>query len=120
MPVQVQGLGQLEQQLHALADWLRSPQALNLAVAQVIVREAQPRTPRRTGRLAASMEAQATGKAARPTARTPYAQPVHQGVPSRNMRAQPWLIQTAVAVQAQWSAAAVEIIDTELGKVTGK
>ncbi len=120
MRIEVEGLAQLDDQLQHLAAFCRAPQALNLAVAQLIVREAVPRTPRRTGNLAGSMGAIGTPHAAELVARTPYAAAVHQGVPSRHQQPHPWLIQTAVATQAQWETAAADVLDHELDKVTGK
>jgi len=87
--------------------------------AALVATSAKPRTPRRTGALAASVRPGATrtmgviraGKAA-----VPYANPIHWGWPTRGIKAQPWLSQTAQATEPQW----LEFFRVEIEAIVSK
>lgn len=105
--VQVEGLPQLQASLHRLAQQvteLAPPEA-----AQIIGREARLRAPKRTGRLAGSFGAEATGGQLLLSFGVTYAGPIHFGVGPRsgqqgphNIAANPFLFGAVEATQPQW------------------
>lgn len=86
--VQIQGARELRRQLNRLDRELTSAgmKRVHMAVADLVVKEAVKVAPRRTGRLAGDIRAQATTRSAiGAVGRTsvPYAGPIHWGWPSR-------------------------------------
>lgn len=85
-------------------------------VADVVTAAGRPNTPRRSGRLAASMRPGATQTAAivrAGGARVPYANAIHWGYRRRNIAAQPWLSDAARAKEPTW----YDIYRTEIEKI---
>lgn len=115
MSVTVKGDAELRAALGVIADGLTQLPAAPQDTAALVAADARSHAPRRTGRLASSI----TGRAGRNTAEigTPvaYGWPVHQGVPRRGQRAQPFLRNALVAQQARildaWAADIQRLID---------
>lgn len=80
-------------------------------IARVVVQAAAPRTPRRTGRLAATVRGSGTrglSVVRAGGARTPYAGVVHWGSgnrarPPMNIRPNPWISDAAQATETVWA-----------------
>lgn len=93
----VDGLKALQKEIRQTED-VELKKQLRLAnkeAAQVVADQAKVEVPRRSGRLARSIGAQASQtsafvKAGTPS-RVPYAGPIHFGWPQRNIRPQPFL-----------------------------
>jgi hypothetical protein len=120
--VQVDGLKRLRKELKRagvdLAD-LREP---NLEAAQTVASAAGPRTPRRSGRLASTVRPGANrtaGVIRAGNARVPYAGVIHWGWPARNIKAQPWLSDTATSTEEQWVPHYMAALDRVLSHIAG-
>ena len=92
--MRVPGLDQLVRQLGQVQEDLGDLTAVNLQAARLVAADAGPRTPRRTGTLAAGTRASSTRNLAIISNATRYAVPVFGGVPARGQAAQPWLLAT--------------------------
>lgn len=106
--VQVEGLGALVKALKAAEDDLGELKEANQAAARIVLDESRPRTPRRTGRLAASGRVNKAAKKASVIygkASVPYALPIHWGWASRGIEAQPWVLKAAETSRPQWMGA---------------
>lgn len=95
--IRVEGLTELRKALRdAPAAARKELSKANKAAAQVVADEAKSTVPRRTGRLAASIAAQATQTAGKvkagSAARVPYAGPIHYGWGRRHIRPNPFLM----------------------------
>lgn len=101
MSIKVRGDDELAAALSRIGDGLGHLDDAARAAGEVLAVDARGRAPKRTGTLAASI------RASGPVVGTPirYGAPVHNGVPSRNQRPQPFLTD---AVRAQ---------STELGTI---
>jgi len=93
----VDGLKALQKEIRQTED-VELKKQLRLAnkeAAQVVADQAKVEVPRRSGRLARSIGAQASQTSAfvkaGTAARVPYAGPIHFGWPKRNIRPQPFL-----------------------------
>jgi hypothetical protein len=67
-------------------------------VADMVAAEAEPKAPRRSGRLAGTMRAAGTQSAAIVRvgrSSVPYAGPIHWGWEARGIKAQPWIAEAA-------------------------
>lgn len=122
--VQVEGLQQLQQSLHRLADdvaELAPPQA-----GQLIGREAVMRAPKRSGRLAASFSAEAGPGEQLLKFGVVYAGPVHFGVGPRpgergphNIRRNPYLFGAVNDTAPQWEDIYSDQLQGLVDKVKG-
>lgn len=95
---------------------------LNKDAAGVVKGAALPLTPRRSGKLANSLRTGATQRAGivRAGKKTvPYANPIHWGWKSRNIKAQPWIANAAKASESQWLDVYLEGINDILDKIEG-
>ena len=117
--VEVEGLRTLRRTLKAAGVSLQDLKEAHAAVAAVVVRNAMPDAPRRTGALALSTRGSGQAGAAvvrAGRASVPYAGPIHWGWPKRHIKAQPWLYEAAQDSQDQWTGlylrALQHIIDT--------
>jgi hypothetical protein len=117
--LRVDGARQLRAALKRAGVDVQDLKAAHLAVAKLVKASADPRAPRRTGRLAGTTKAYGTQAGARVQAgrkAVPYAGPIHWGWPRRNIRPQPWLWDAAQRTEPAWSreylAALETIIDT--------
>jgi hypothetical protein len=120
--VQVEGIQRLRRELKRagvdLAD-LREP---NIAAAQTVATAAKPRTPRRTGRLAASVRAGGTrtaGIVRAGSSTVPYAGVIHWGWPKRHIKAQPWLSDAATATEPTWVQHYYRELEAVLSRIAG-
>ena len=75
--------------------------------------------PRRSGRLAAATTSESTPFRAGLANRLVYAQPIHWGWPRRNIASQPWLQDTARAIEPVWLEIIATAIQRELDDVRG-
>lgn len=104
LSMEVEGLKELQKQIRDLGDaeLRKQLREANKSVAQMVVDQALPNVPVRSGKLRASLKASATqtsayGKAGS-SVRVPYAAAIHWGYPSRHIRAAPFLWDAADAV----------------------
>lgn len=75
-----------------------APGAARKRSGEAILREANPRVPRRTGRLASSGRVEpASGNVLYGSGSVPYANPIHWGWRDHSIEPQPWLQKTAEA-----------------------
>lgn len=111
-PAEVEGLGQMLQTLDAAADAI---QDLDLdPVGGIVAGAARKAAPRRTGALAATVQAQVVGGIVHVTAGGPgvdYARPVH----ARN----PWIARTITEQQTELLDTLTDSVNAELSKVHG-
>lgn len=121
--VKVEGLSTLNRTMRQAGEDLGELKEANREAAGIVAGYGAPRTPRRTGRLAATVKARPTQTAARVTAGTPksvpYAAPIHWGWPARNIRWQPWLADAANATEPVWLPRYSAEIDRIVSKVKG-
>lgn len=105
--VRVEGLRELRRRLRRIEGGLQDLKRINKETADYIASAARPRTPHRTGRLAATLRTSGTNRAGvirAGTARVPYAAVIHYGWPRRNIEPQPWLVDAAQRTEPAWSA----------------
>lgn len=97
--VTVKGLADLRRDLRRLGrtDLLKAVRVGLKGSAEIVVKEARGAsyTPRRTGRLAASIRAGTSGNRAVIRSPLPYANPIHWGWPKRGIAPQPFLPRAA-------------------------
>lgn len=120
--VRVEGLGQLVRDLKAAGGSLDDLKDANQAVSRIVLDDARPRVPHRTGRLAASGRINRAAKKANVlfgSASLPYAGPIHWGWPSRHIAAQPFGVDAAEATQPEWLEAYEREIQKLLDDVKG-
>lgn len=102
--VRVEGLRELNQAFRQLPpEYKREQKAIHKKTAEPVARAAEPRAPRKSGRLAASTRAQGTqreGRVAAGKASVPYAGPIHWGWKARNIEPQPFLTDALAAEEA--------------------
>lgn len=91
-------LDQLAAQLHAAGVRLEDLEPVNIEAGRAVVPAARP--PRRSGALAASLQADATAHGVAFASSARYWTFVHWGAPRRNIKAHPWWPQ---AIQASRS-----------------
>jgi hypothetical protein len=118
--VRVEGTRELRRALKQAGDDLDDLKDANQAAGKIVLEEAEPRTPRRTGRLAATGRVnRAAGKAnvSYGSAKVPYAGPIHWGWPARHIAAQPWVLEAAEASQPKWVQAYSDAVQKVLDKV---
>lgn len=113
--VRVVGLRQLRDSLRRLARDLRDTATADTAAARIIAAAARPRTPRLTGRLAASI----TPGPGRVDVTAPYAGVIHNGWPAHHIAGRPFVTQAAEASQPAWLAAYTAQIDRAVSRVRG-
>lgn len=121
-PVEVDGLRNLRRTLTAAGVSLQDLKDAHAEVARVVVRAAEPHTPRRTGALAASLRGSGTQTAAvarAGRAAVPYAGPIHWGWPRRHIKAQPWIYDAAVASQDQWTGTYLSALEHIIDSIEG-
>lgn len=117
--VRVEGARELRASLRKAGADLADLKAVNASVASMVASAAMAAAPRRTGRLAASVRgnrAVSTARISAGTAGIPYAGAIHWGWPSRNIEAQPFIADTAAALEDQW----VKLYETGIADVINK
>lgn len=120
--VQVEGARKLRASLKAAGLGVQDLKDAHKVVADQVLDAAKPVTPRRTGRLAASMRSSGTQGAAivrAGGARVPYAGPIHWGWPRRHIAAQPWLADTADRTQNRWEATYLAALEHIIDRIEG-
>ena len=117
MPVHVDGAERLASTLAAAAGELARLTEGHREVAALIVRAARP--PRRTGRLAGSIRVVPDPVSATVEAGARYAGAVHSGVPSRNIRPQPFLTRAVADTQTGWMTIYERAVQQTLDRVQG-
>lgn len=115
--IEIQGDQELASSLHVAAKALGQMDSANRSAAEVIVRGALARVPRRTGKLAGSIGAESDRDGAAVVVRSPYAGYVEYG--TRFTRAQPYLNPAVTDTQTQWEREYQAGVDDALGKVHG-
>lgn len=119
MPVTLSGRQAFDASLEHAAKELDDLQPAHDQAGALVVRSAKPRAPRRSGRLAGSLHSAGAPGEATIEATAPYAVPVHAGVPSRHIKAHPFITDTATRIQPAWTdiyAADVQrVLDTVKG-----
>lgn len=98
--VDVEGLDQLQARLVHARDGITDLTDINRDIGQLVVREADSRTPTATGGLANNNRSTATASGWGATNGEPYAGFVHWG--TRTMKARPWLLEAARATEDSW------------------
>ena len=96
---------------------------LNRGAASRVAGVARGTTPRRSGRLAASVRSAASQRAGTVRAgrkSIPYAGVVHWGWPKRNIKAQTWLVDAAKASEPAWIEEYLRGVEKMLDQVEGK
>lgn len=117
--VRVEGADRLRATMRAAGLKLRDLSAVNRRTAAKVVAAAAPSTPRRTGALAASVRPQGTQRVAAARSALIYAPVIHFGWPGHHIMPQPWLFDTAVATEPEWSGYYEQEIDKILNTVHG-
>lgn len=120
--LQVQGARQLRASLKAAGLSVQDLKDAHAAVAEQVARDSAATVPRRTGRLAASVRPSGTQTAAIVRAgrkAVPYAGPIHWGWPKRNIKAQPWLADTAARTQNTWEATYLAALEHIIDRIEG-
>lgn len=120
--VRVEGARELRKSLKAAGVEMADLKAVNANVAAMVASAASAAAPRKSGRLAASVrgnKAVATARISAGTAGVPYAGPIHWGWPARNIEPQPFIADTALALQDQWVGLYEAGIADILAKVEG-
>ena len=120
--VQIDGLKELRRTLRKAGDDLADLKQANADAAAVAADGGRARVPTLSGLLAGSIRSTGTkttgiiraGKAA-----APYANPIHWGWPKRNIPANPFLSDGAVATEPQWLPIYEERLEHILSNVQG-
>lgn len=117
--VEVEGADNLQRTLRRAGDELADLEDANRQAGDVIASAARARAPRRSGRLASSLQSSVTKGRGSVTSAEPYAGPIHWGWPARNIRSQPFLMEAAAATEGQWFGAYEKDAQAALDKVRG-
>jgi len=117
--VRVEGADRLRATMRAAGMKLRDLSAVNRRTAAKVAAAAAPEAPRRTGALAASVKPSGTQRIAAVRSRLVYGAPIHWGWPARNIAAQPWLYEAAVATEPEWTGYYNEEIDKLVDTIHG-
>lgn len=123
--IQVKGARELRTSLRKAGADMKEMTATHREVAGIIVDDAGTLVPRRSGRLASSMRAGGTQRAAIVRAGSNssrgvrYANPIHWGWTKRNIKAQPFVWRAAHETQPKWIAVYMARINAILAKVKG-
>lgn len=118
----VEGARQLRASLKRAGIQLSDLKAAHAEVAELVRSRADPRAPRRTGRLAGTMRAAGTQSAAivrAGTAAVPYAGPIHWGWPARGIVARPWIYEAAADSQDQWADTYLHALEKIIDSIEG-
>jgi hypothetical protein len=120
--LQVEGARTLRATLKRAGVQLSDLRAAHADVAQLVHARAQPKAPRRSGRLAGTERPAGTQSAAivrAGFAATPYAGPIHWGWDKRHIKAQPWIYDAAVSTKGQWEAKYMAALEHIINTVEG-
>lgn len=124
----VEGGRELRRSLRAAGSDLTELKAANKRAADIVAAAAPARTPRVSGRLASSIRGAGTktagivraGNNRKSGTGVPYALPIHWGWPKRNIKANPFLSDTAQQTEERWMKEYEIDIDRIINAVKGK
>lgn len=117
--IQIEGAREFRRAAKKAGMDLKDLRAIHKAAAGIVVTKARSWAPRTSGRLASTIRAGATQRAAivragnNRTSKTgvPYANPIHWGWKARNIKANPFLSYSAQSTEAQWIEKYNDMID---------
>lgn len=120
--VKVEGLNTLRRTMREAGVSLQDLKDAHADVARTVVHAAIPRTPHRTGALAATLrgtgqQGAAVVRAGR--ASVPYAGPIHWGWPSRHIAAQPFLWDAIEASKSEWTGQYLHALEQIIHDIEG-
>lgn len=122
-PVRVEGAAQLRRTLKdASGDLVKGLAGTHREVSSLVVAQARPGAPHRTGRLAASLRPGGTQTKAivrAGSAAVPYAGPIHWGWAARNITANPFVVRVVDNSEEAIKATYLTRVDEILGHVKG-
>lgn len=105
MAVEIDGARRLRTTLKKAGYDISDFKKVNREAAATVAAFSKSTAPVRTGKLKNTIRAAGTARAGIVRAgfkRVPYAGPIHWGWPARNIKAQPWLVDTAKATEPVW------------------
>lgn len=125
--VTIEGARQLRRTLKEAGDDLTELKEVNRAAAEIAANRAKTWAPRTSGRLAGTVRSSGTktagivraGNNRKTKAGVPYANPIHWGWPSRNIKANPFLSYSAQATEPRWIKLYENYIEKALSQVRG-
>lgn len=120
--VRVDGARQLRRTMRQADIDLQEMKDTHARVAALVTNKARANAPIVSGRLAATVRPGATKTSAIVRAgrkSVPYAGPIHWGWPARNIKAQPWLADTAKSSEPAWLAIYSQAVDQIIGRIEG-
>ena len=123
----IEGGRELRRTLKKAGVDLNDLKAIHRKVGDVVVGRAKGWAPRVSGRLAGSIRAGATRRAAviragnnrKSATGVPYAQPIHWGWPRRGISANPFLSYSAQATESAWVGIYFDYVEDTLDDVKG-
>ena len=121
-PLEVEGARKLRASLKQAGLDVQDLKDAHKAVAEMVLEKSRPKAPRRTGRLAG--DARAAGQASAAIVRigrksVPYAGPIHWGWPSRGIKPNPWLWETAQTTHDAWENTYLQALETIIDRIEG-
>lgn len=125
--VKIEGARQLRRTLKDAGDDLNDLKEVNRAAAAIAANRAKTWAPRKSGRLAGTVRSSGTktagivraGNNRKTASGVPYANPIHWGWPSRNIKANPFLSYSAQATEPRWLKLYENYIEKTLSKIRG-
>lgn len=105
MAVEIDGARRLRTTLKKAGYDIADFKKVNRAAATTVASFSKSTAPVRSGKLKSTIRAAGTARAGIVRAgfkRVPYAGPIHWGWPARNIKAQPWLADTAKVTEPVW------------------
>ena len=117
--VQVTGDTRLKATMQAAAASLAHLDASHQATGQLVRGRAVGAAPKRTGALAGSLSARASGDQARVSSGQVYAGVIHYGWAAHGIRANPFLVPVAEATQPVWIRTYQAQVKGIIGRIRG-
>jgi hypothetical protein len=117
--LEVRGAGELTRTLHQAGADLADLTGAGNRAGDLLVATARSRAPKRTGALAASLVPVASATGVRVASSVRYASAVHWGVPSRNIRANPFLADAVGATEDTLVGHYFDQVQGAVDKVSG-
>lgn len=120
--IRVEGASELRRTLKRAGDDLGDLKSAHGDAAGIVTAASRTRSPKRSGRLAASVRGSgaattATIRAGR--ASVPYAGPIHWGWPARNIPANPFIADAAKATEPLWTREYEQAVEKILHRIKG-
>lgn len=101
-----------------MGEELEQPTRAVVEAVTLLAAAARSRAPRATGQLVGSIAAGGFGSPGSVVASARYAVPVHQGVPARNQRAQPFM--AAAAESVEWVDPFAAYAEDAVDRIAGR